>query len=235
MKFSERVHQKVKPIWEQKHAHPFVRGLGDGTLNPESFAFYMKQDYVYLIEYAKLFALGAAKARDLDTATWFAKLLHETLHFEMELHRQYAEKLGISREELEQTKPTPTNIAYTHYMLQVAYNGTIEEIAAAVLPCAWGYWEIGTRLAETNPKSLEHPFYGHWVQMYSSKEFGDLAQWLIDFMDKSTEGKPERDLAVLEEIFLNTSRFEYLFWDMAYHGTDWPAEIHHDVNINQVR
>ncbi|RKD21761.1 thiaminase II [Ammoniphilus oxalaticus] len=235
MRFSERLHEKVKPIWEQKHAHPFVRGLGDGTLNREAFEFYMKQDYVYLVDYTKMFALGAAKARDLDTANWFSKLLHETLHFEMDLHRKYAARFGISNEELESTIRTPTNIAYTHYMLHVAYSGTIEEIAAAVLPCAWGYWEIGARLAETNPKSLEHEFYGDWVKTYSSKEFGDLAQWLIGFIDRAGEGKPERDLAVLEEIFLNTSRFEYMFWDMAYHGHDWPAEIKANGNVTQVR
>jgi len=120
MKFSERLHEKEKPIWEQKHAHPFVRGLGDGTLNREAFEFYMKQDYVYLIDYTKMFALGAAKARDLDTANWFSKLLHETLHFEMDLHRKYAERLGISNEELEATVLNGRGEVYSYTKIHAA-------------------------------------------------------------------------------------------------------------------
>ena len=67
----------------------------------------MKQDYVYLIDYAKLFSIGVTKATDLDTMGKFAQVLHETLHFEMDLHRQFAAEFGITNEELEATKPTP--------------------------------------------------------------------------------------------------------------------------------
>ncbi|MEW9669278.1 thiaminase II [Ammoniphilus sp. 3BR4] len=224
MKFSERLYEKVRPVWGKTHAHPFVRGLGDGSLPRESFEYYMKQDYVYLIDYAKMFALGSMKARDLDSMAWFAKLLHETLHGEMELHRQYAERFGITRQELEDTKATPINLAYTRYMLHVAQNGSLEELISALLPCMWSYWEIGKALADEFPESKDHSLYGEWVTMYSSAEFGSLAQWLIGHLDDLTEGKPERELAILEEHFLNTSRFEYMFWDMAYHRLDWPVE-----------
>lgn len=190
----------------------------------DAFALYMKQDYVFLIDYAKLFALGSMKARNLETMAWFAKLLHETLHGEMELHRQYAERLGISRIELEETKPAPANLAYTRYMLHVAHSGSQEELISALLPCMWSYREIGQHLAGQHPASLEHPFYGEWVKMYSSPEFGDLAQWLIEELDRLADGKPERELAVLEEHFVTTSRFEYMFWDMVYYGHGWPVE-----------
>lgn len=222
MRFSQRLYERVQVIWEQTHQHPFVQGLGDGSLPVDTFKFYMKQDYAFLIDYAKLFALGAMKAKDLDTMTQFAKLLHETLHGEMELHRQYAEQFGISRNELANTKPTPINLAYTRYMLQVAHNGSLEELISSLLPCMWSYWEIGKSLLKSHPSSVSHPLYGNWVRMYASSEFGELAQWLIGLLDDLAEGKPERELALLEEHFLNTSRFEYMFWDMVYQGQDWP-------------
>ena len=223
MKFSQTLYEKVKDIWDQTHQHPFVVGMGTGDLPVEIFIRYMKQDYVFLIDYAKLFALGAVKAREMETMAAFAKILHETLHGEMDLHRQYAAKFGITNQELEETAPQPINLAYTRYMLNVAQTGSLEELISSLLPCMWSYWEIGKMLAETYPGSSEHPLYGEWVRMYSSNEFGGLASWLIDLLDKLTEGKPERELAVLEEHFLTTSRFEYMFWDMVYEGGDWPV------------
>lgn len=223
MKFTQRLNDEVKEIWKKTQQHPFVVGMGKGDLPVESFIRYMKQDYVFLIDYSKLFALGAVKARDIDTMAAFAKLLHETLHGEMDLHRGYAERLGITNQQLEQTKPTPINLAYTRYMLNVSQNGSLEELISALLPCMWSYWEIGKMLAETYPGSIEHPFYGEWIHMYSSTEFGSLATWLINLLDELTEGKPERELAILEEHFLTTSRFEYMFWDMVYDGGDWPV------------
>ena len=66
MRFSERLHQKLQPIWRKNHAHPFVKEMGDGTLDQEKFRFYMIQDYIYLIDYSKLFALGAVKGTNLE-------------------------------------------------------------------------------------------------------------------------------------------------------------------------
>lgn len=223
MKFSQRLFDRVQDIWGKTHQHPFVVGMGTGELPVESFIRYMKQDYVYLIDYSKLFAIGAVKAKDVEMMAAFANLLHEILHGEMDLHRRYAERFGITAQELEETKPLPNNVAYTSYMLSVAQNGSLEELISALLPCMWSYWEIGKLLAAKYPASSEHPFYGDWVKMYSSDDFGALSLWLIDILDKLTEGKPERELAILEEHFLTTSRFEYMFWDMAYQGGDWPV------------
>ncbi|MFC4322600.1 thiaminase II [Litchfieldia salsa] len=223
MKFSQRLHEKLEPIWRANHNHPFVTGMGDGSLDQESFRFYMVQDYLYLIDYAKLFALGAVKADDLETMGKFAALLNSTLNEEMELHRQYAKKFGITKDDLENANPSPITLAYSHYMLHVAQNGTLAELVAALLPCMWSYWEIGKELSEI-PGAAEHELYGEWISMYSSDEFGTLAQWCIGLMDELAAGKSESEKSKLEEIFLNTTRYEYMFWDMAYNKQMWPID-----------
>lgn len=223
MKYSQVLYEKVQGIWEKTHQHPFVVGIGTGELPVQSFIRYMKQDYVFLIDYAKLFAFGSVKARDLESMGYFAKLLDETLNGEMELHRHYAARFGITNQQLEDTRPTPINLAYTRYMLNVAQNGSLEELISTLLPCMWSYWEIGRMLAEKYPGSTEHPFYGDWVKMYSSDEFGALTIWLINRLDQLVEDKPQRELDVIEEHFLTTSRFEYMFWDMVHQGGDWPV------------
>lgn len=221
MKFSERLYEKLQPIWRQNHNHPFVQGMGDGTLEKEKFRFYMIQDYLYLIDYAKLFAIGAMKATDLQTMGKFAVLLDSTLNEEMSLHREYAKKFEISEKELEKAQPSPTTLAYTHYMLHVGQSGTLAELVAALLPCMWSYWEIGKELSEK--PGAENEFYREWIEMYSSEEFGELATWCINLFDSLTEDKSEAELEKLEEIFLNTTRFEYMFWDMAYKEAMWPV------------
>ncbi|WP_010096587.1 thiaminase II [Ornithinibacillus scapharcae] len=221
-KFTDRLYENVQPIWEKNHNHPFVQGIGKGTLDRDKFVYYMKQDYVYLIDYAKLFAAGVIKARELEEMGKFAQILHETLHIEMDLHRKFAAEFGISREELEETKPTPVNIAYTRYMLNVAQNGSLAEVVACLLPCAWDYWEIGRLLKKQYKDTLASNPYAKWIETYDSETFGEGAKWLINLMNELAEGKPERELAVLEEHFQMTSKYEYLFWDMNYYKQEWP-------------
>ena len=219
--FTDRLYAAAAPIWESSHRHPFLTELREGTLAQDRFAYYMCQDYIYLIDYAKLFAMGSIKARDLETMGKFAELLDSTLNGEMELHRQYAEKFGISREELEATVPSPTTVAYTKFLLDAA-SGSLAELVAVLLPCMWSYWEAGTTFMKV-PGALEHPLYKEWILMYGSEEFGALARWCIEEMNRLAEGLPERELRRLEELFVTASKFEYLFWDMAYRKEEWPV------------
>src|SRR5690625_1496109 len=212
--FSERLREKVDPIWSSYLEHPFVKGIGEGTLDREKFEHYMKQDYIYLFEYSRIFAIGSAKANDLKTMTIFANLLYGTLNFEMDLHREYARKFGITAEELEKTEASATMTAYTSYMLNKSQLGGVENVVSSVLACAWSYNSIGKELAKW-PGAIEHEYYGDWVKTYSSPEFTKIAEDCIDLIDTIAEGKPEHELVALEEIVLKTSYFEYMFWDMA--------------------
>lgn len=220
MSFTKELRQKANSIWTANHEHAFVQEIGSGTLDIEAFKYYMKQDYLYLIEYARVFALGVVKANDLNTMATFTVYLQSTLHEEMSLHRSYAQRLGITNEELEHTIAAPTTIAYSSYMISEAQKGSLAHLIAAILPCAWSYSEIGKRLAIV-PGALEHPQYGEWVRMYQDDEFEAIADWLCAKLDElaSTLGEAERKQ--LEDIFLTSSRFEYLFWDMSYQQSHW--------------
>lgn len=222
MHFAEALRKKTESIWQQTLSHPFVQGIGDGTLPVEKFKFYIRQDYVFLVEYSRVLALGTAKGIDLATMGKFAELLHATLHTEMALHRSYAEKFGISREELEQTKSAPTTYAYTRYLLNTAALGSLGEIAASLLPCQWGYCEIGTTLAKRGePKG--QPLYAEWIRTYASPEFAALAEWLRSLVDALGRDAGPTEQARMESRFLQSSRYEYLFWDMSWRMEEWPV------------
>ncbi|RYL95858.1 thiaminase II [Sporolactobacillus sp. THM7-4] len=221
--FSKRLYSEASDILEKNHVHPFVKGIGDGSLPVEKFAFYMKQDYVYLIDYARLFAIGAQKAIKLEQMQVFARLLHETLHLEMALHRKYAKTFGISDRELEATQPAPSNLAYTSYMLRVSQNGTLADLVACVLPCAWDYWEIGKILKKQNGDKLAENPYAEWIESYSSEAYGQLCRWTIQLMDELADGESEEKRRELIRQFRTTARYEYLFWEMVDHHEGWPV------------
>ncbi|PZC48885.1 MAG: thiaminase (transcriptional activator TenA) [Chloroflexi bacterium] len=221
MTFSENLRRQADPIYRRIFEHPMVTGIGDGTLPVDRFKFYVKQDYLYLVEYAKVTALAVAKGRSLDTMGRLALLLHETLNTEMELHRSYCREFGISREELESTAPAPTTHAYTRHLLTVAYEEGFASIAASMAPCQWGYAEIGLRLAERG-RPVHQPLYCQWVDMYASEEFQSLAAWLRPLVDEAAQELGPAELARAEQAFLTSARYEYLFWDMAWKLEEWP-------------
>nr|WP_325184411.1 thiaminase II [uncultured Oscillibacter sp.] len=215
MTVSQRLREAARPIWDRCLAHPFVTGIGDGTLPAEKFRYFMLQDYLYLFDYARVFALGVVKAREAALMRTFAQNVDAILGGEMSIHRSYMERLGITEEQVLAVKPALDNLSYTHYMLSVSERGGPREITAAILACSWSYAEIGTALAAI-PGAADHPFYGEWIQGYASEDYGETNRALIELTDRLAAGASEAELKYLEEIFVNCSRYELGFWDMAW-------------------
>lgn len=215
MKLSEKLHDSVADIWAAYHVHPFITGLGDGSLSQDAFRHYMIQDYLYLLDYAKVFALGVVKSREEELMQRFAEMTYNTFHGEMNIHKSYMKRLGITDEELKTTKCSLANQSYTAYMLDRANRGDALEILVTILACAWSYAEIGARLGNL-PKAKEHPFFGEWVQGYSSKEYQEDTQNILQWIDKMGVDISSEQEEYLKDIFIQCSRYEYAFWDMAY-------------------
>ncbi len=221
MSFTDELYNHAKPIWDKQLEHPFVKGLGDGSLDPEIFKRWVCQDYRYLKEFSRIFAWGVAKSDRLESMGWFAGVLNMTLNTEMALHREYAQKFNISHEELEQTPMWPTTRAYTDFLVRTAADGSMSELLAALLPCAWGYYYIGTEMKKQgNPDDQR---YTEWIEQYASDEFGEAAEWLKNELNRVTEGATDDHKNQLIEIFVISSRYEWLFWDMCWKGEEWPV------------
>ncbi len=220
MKFSDRLLKAGFLVWEKTIRHPFVQGIGDGSLPLEPFKFYVAQDYVFLVDYSRLLALAVAKGTRLPVMGRLAELLHSTLNTEMALHMSYCARFGLSAEELAVTRPAPTIYAYTRHLLYTGASGSLGEIVAALFPCQWGYWEIGHRLAaEEHP--TRPPLYTEWIKTYSSQEYGALAHWLRELLDELGEMASKEERGRMEAGFHISSRYEYAFWEMAWRKEKW--------------
>jgi thiaminase (transcriptional activator TenA) len=218
-RFTDRLRSVADPIWQAQHHHPFVRGIGTGAVDMEQFKFWVRQDYLFLIEYGRLLALAAARAPDLETMRRFAELTQATLVTEMSLHRAYAGEFGISEKELESETKSPTTRAYTDFLLRTAAIGDYADLIPALLPCMWGFSELGLEMRRRGLP--EQPLCRKWVEMYASEEFADLASWCRDVLDGLADDLPEQDQERLTEVFLTSSRYELAFWDMASKLETW--------------
>ena len=219
MSLSTDLSRAAKPIWDAQLEHPFVEQLGDGSLEVERFTRWVRQDYRYLKEFARIFAWAVAKADRLESMGWYATVLDLTLNTEMALHRTYAERFGISQAELEATPMWPTTRAYTDFLVRTSADGDMADLLAALLPCAWGYVYIARKLAEGHPP--EDQRYADWITQYASDEFAGALDWLRAEFDRVTEHVSHEKRARLTEIFLISSRYEWEFWEMCWTGEEW--------------
>ncbi len=221
MSFSQELFDAATDIWAAQLDHPFVKALGDGSLEEERFARWVRQDYLYLKEFARIFAWATAKAERLASMAWYAAVLDLTLNTEMQLHRDYAQRFGITEEELEAEPMWPTTRAYTDFLVRTAADGDMTELLAALLPCAWGYCHIGQELAKAGVPSDQR--YADWIEQYASDEFEEAKEWLRAELDRLVEHAGPEKRAGLKEIFLLSSRYEYMFWEMCWRGQKWPV------------
>jgi thiaminase/transcriptional activator TenA len=219
LRLTDHLHAAAKPIWDAQLEHPFVKGLGDGSLDIEKFKRWVVQDYRYLKEFSRVFAWAVAKADSLDSMGWYAGVLHLTLNTEMSLHRAYAERFGISEADLEAEPMWPTTRAYTDFLVRVAADGDMADLLAALLPCAWGYVYVAQNLAKSKAPSDDR--YADWITQYSSDEFAQAADWLKEELDRVADGSSEDKRQRLVELFVISSRYEWQFWEMCWKGESW--------------
>jgi thiaminase (transcriptional activator TenA) len=219
--FTDELFEAARPIWDAQLVHPFVRGIADGTLPEERFKNWVRQDYVYLVQFARVFAWAAAKADRLEAMAWYASALNLTLNGEMELHRKYAARFGIAAAELEREPMWPTTRAYADFLLATAAGGDIADLTAALLPCAWGYVHIGERLAREKPPRDAR--YADWIAQYSSPDFAAAAEWLKAETNRLAADAGPDKRARMRELFLLSSRYEWQFWQMCWIGEAWPV------------
>ena len=215
MGFITEIENQTLSIRQAILEHPFITGIGDGSLPVDRFKYYVIQDYVYLIDYSRALAVASARAIDLQDMSWFAGLLDETLNQEMALHRSYCQEFGINLQELESVEPASTTKSYTNFLLKTAYQGSFGELVASLLPCQWGYWEIGDHLLKRGlPTSA--PLYAQWIKMYTSEEFTELAHQIREMADRIGGGAGVAEQAAMRQAYTDSVRLEHRFWDMAY-------------------
>ncbi len=207
----DRLKSENRADWAAYIDHAFVRQLADGSLPEAAFRRYLVQDYLFLIQFARAYALAAYKADTLDDIRAAAVVLTAILDREMGLHVDFCKGWGLSQADMEVTPEAVQTMAYTRFVLERGMAGDLLDLHVSLAPCFIGYAEIARAIgpiADGNP-------YWAWVEMYASSDYQTAAQGEIALLDSlmARRGGPGR-FANLSATFGAATRLEADFWQM---------------------
>jgi len=215
VKLSALLRKRADDIWLSIIKHPFLAEMGEGRLPVAKFKFYLMQDHAYLWEFLRCLALLISKAPNPEEELAMEELLRGVITAELENQKAFAKELDI---DLGRASPTPTTAAYTNFLLRNCAHGSYLEGLTSMLPCPWTYLEIGRNLVVKKDIG-KNRIYHRWAEIYASEETEIAVDKHIQILDDQSHSPREHPKLV--EIFRTASKYEYMFWDMAYKRERW--------------
>lgn len=210
-----KLRARASDAWESYVAHDFVKQLGNGTLPEAAFKHYLIQDYLFLIQFSRAYALAVYKAEDLTAMRQFSGTVHAILDMEMNLHLEFCKGWGLSEADIIAEPEARACITYTRYVLDRGLQGDVVDLQVALMPCMVGYAEIANRLMASSDTKLDGNPYRAWIEMYASDEFQDVAKAEIDLLEHTVANRGgEARIEGLVDTFAKASRLEADFWQM---------------------
>lgn len=210
-----RLREACAGPWADYVRHPFVLGLGAGTLPAASFRYYLVQDYLFLIHFARAYGLAAYKAETLEDVRAAAAGLSAIVDQEIGLHVAFCRAWGMTEAEMAAAEEAEATMAYTRYVLEAGSAGDLLDLQVALAPCIVGYAEIGRALAADPVAASAGNPYASWIAMYAGDDYQAVAAAHTAQMDTlfARRGGPGR-MPRLIASFARATRLERAFWDM---------------------
>lgn len=214
MKLFGRLKTDAAPQWSDYVFHDFVGQLGKGDLPLACFKRYLVQDYLFLIQFARAYALGVYKSPSVDDMRQSLEGVKAILDVELELHIGLCGSLGMARDEIENAQEDTPTTAYTRFVLDAGMAGDLLDLQAALAPCIVGYAEIGGRLKGEGAAEDANP-YKRWIEEYAGEAYQDLARGFAGWFDHTAERvMTERRYPRVLSLFGKACRLESDFWQM---------------------
>ena len=198
-------------IWDSYTSHKFVKQIANGTLKEPSFKYYLSQDYLFLIQFARAYALAAYKSDNLADIRQATDGLNAIINTEMDLHIKFCSDWDLSESNMEALPEAAETMAYTRYVLEKGSSGDLLDLHVALAPCIIGYAEIGNLFKD---QIRSNPF-GAWIEMYASDEYQAIASAEIDQLETLMGSRGgEGRFKSLTKIFNQATELETAFWQM---------------------
>ena len=212
--------------WRAFVEHDFVRQLADASLPDACFRHYLGQDYLFLMHFARAYALAAFKSEELADMRQAAATLDALINAEMSLHVTTCAGWGLTESDMLALPEAPENMAYTRFVLERGLAGDLLDLLAALAPCVVGYGEIGARLAADPATCLEGSPYRDWIETYAGDDYQGVALAAMAQLDRVAEARigaaPETSgrWPSLCRTFRMATRLEAGFWSMGLRPPD---------------
>lgn len=217
--FSAELRRRCDGLFERFYAHPFLRGLADGTATRESVLHYVGQDNQYLTAFIRCYGLGLAKSPDREWMTWFRDNVTFLLDDETHPHHVLCQAFDVDYAAVQADRMAPTAQAYINHMTVSGYD-SLGVLMAALLPCPWTYiWAAQRQQAEA-PVAQGNPFRGWW-EFYAGAECGELLVQFVARVDALAEQAGAAERARMASAFEVSCEYEIAFWEMAHTQQRW--------------
>jgi len=213
VKTIDRLRKDTDTVWKKILQHPFVVELYRGDLPLEKFKFYILQDYHYLIAAIKNFGIIVSKAPSVEDMREVADILQLEATSEFEGYKDLLNRLGYSVQDAVKVEPIPISLSYSSFLLATSSLKSYAEAITAVLPCFWSYAEIAKNHKD-KLNANKNRLYKDWAKAYLTDSYFRLVEKIQNLVNKAAEGFP---YPKLKSVFLNSSQYEFLFWDAVYH------------------
>jgi len=218
---ARRLEEITSPTIDLISRHPFVTELTAGTLPKEVFARYVSQNYLYLGAYAKALALIAARSTDPKTVAFFARRAAYTIESEQAFATDLMRESGLDPTVFRHATPSPTCLAYSSFIKQAAALEPVPVALAAMLPCYVVYNGVAKSLvASGSPDALSQ----QWIDMYVDETFEEGTTGIQAAIDSAADGTSQSVIERMIDHARTASRYEWMFWESAYRGLDWPDQ-----------
>ncbi len=215
----ESFHQKLlaqsEGVWKKMLNHRFLKMTADGSIPDDTFKTWMRQDYIFVREAIPFTAVLLSKA-PVNLRPNLTQVL-PALDNELKLFRQNAEAHGVN---IEDVKPSPTCHAYLQFLLATAFGCSFEEGFTVLYAAEKAYFDSWTEVKK-NLKGVCQ--WQSFIENWTSPGFQQYVEWLAVTLDELAKGQPPHALDRMGELFQMTARYEYLFWEMAATGEEWPV------------
>lgn len=212
MDLFDRLKAGAAEDWRAYVDHDFVRRMGDGSLPEASFRHYLVQDYLFLIHFARAYALAIYKSGSLEEMRGALAGLKAILDTEMGLHMRLCGRWGLAPDDLERAPESRATLAYTRFVLESGLRGDLLDLHVALAPCVVGYAEIGRALG--GQPITDNP-YRDWIAEYSGEAYREVATEARRHLDRlAAFSLTDKRLPRLQTIFAQATRLEADFWQM---------------------
>lgn len=214
-----RLREQAGQHWQDYVAHPFLQQLAAGTLPEAAFQRYLTQDYLFLIHFARAYALLVSKLRTLPEMRTATASLNAIVS-ELPLHVAYCQSWGLDEAQMTAEAEAPETMNYTRYVLDIGHSGDALDLLAALLPCVAGYAEIGLGLLHSPDTVMTGNPYANWIRNYGDEGYLTGVQAAVQLLETVGQQRgAESRFPELSQIFTTATQLESAFWQMGLNAS----------------
>ncbi len=210
-----RLRRDTGPDWTRYVRHGFVQQLGAATLAKPAFQHFLKQDYLFLIHFARAYALAAVKSETLAEIREAAAAVTTIVDVEMPLHVAYCADWGLTEAQMAAEPEAMETVAYTRFVLDRGLTGDRLDLETALAPCVVGYAEaVAIQLDDPATVRAGNP-YNAWMGAYGGEDYRAAVTAAIARLNRLGDQRgAEARYRSLLATFSAATRLEAAFWDM---------------------